>query len=85
MSKLSRPTNPSGDQSGVVALWRDALTGTREIACPSEYDGIVLNITAEYHEEWTADGRGDEKNSGYPVLSGYHLIKSPRTEEEQPR
>jgi hypothetical protein len=38
---------------------------------------VVLNITAEYHEEWTADGRGDGINSGYPVLSGYHLIRRP--------
>lgn len=58
-------------------LWRDARSGTHEIACPADYEGIVLNVTAEYHEEWTADGRGDGKNSGYPVLSGYHLIKRP--------
>ncbi len=77
MSKLSRPSDPAKDRSGVVALWRDAKTGTTEISCPSGNDAIVLNITAEYHEEWTADGRGDGKNSGYPVLSGYHWIKSP--------
>jgi hypothetical protein len=74
MSKLSRPKDPSKDRSGVVALWRDAKTGTTEISLPDKQDAIVLNITVEYHEEWTADGRGDGKNSGYPVLSGYHLI-----------
>ena len=77
MSKLSRPQDPSKDRSDTVVLWRDARSGTHEIACPTGNDGIVLNITAEYHEEWTADGRGDGKNSGYPVLSGYHLIKRP--------
>jgi hypothetical protein len=77
MSKLSRSTDASKDRSDVVALWRDARIGTREIACPVGFDAIVLNVTAEYHQEWTADGRGDGKNSGYPVLSGYHLIKSP--------
>ena len=76
MSKLSRSIDASKDRSDVVALWRDAISGTREIACPGGSDGIVLNVTAEYHQEWTADGRGDGKNSGYPVLSGYHLIKS---------
>jgi hypothetical protein len=77
MSKLSRPQDPSRDRSNTVALWRDARSGTHEISCPIDHDGIVLNVTAEYHEEWTADGRGDGKNSGYPVLSGYHLIKRP--------
>ena len=81
MSRLSRPLDPSKDRSGVVALWRDAKTGTVEISLPDKYDAIVLNITVEYHEEWTADGRGDGKSSGYPVLSGYHLINgSKRTE-----
>jgi hypothetical protein len=77
MSKLSRPQDPSKDRSNTVVLWRDARSGTHEIACPTDSEGIVLNVTAEYHEEWTADGRGDGKNSGYPVLSGYHLIKRP--------
>lgn len=77
MSKLSRPEDPSKDRSDTVVLWRDARSGTWEISCPSGNDGIVLNVTAEYHEEWTADGRGDGKSSGYPVLSGYHLIKRP--------
>ena len=75
MSKLSRPQDLSKDKSDTVVLWRDARSGTHEIPCPSGNDGIVLNVTAEYHEEWTADGRGDRKTSGYPVLSGYHLIK----------
>lgn len=77
MSKLSKPSDPAKDKSTTVALWRDARSGTHEIVCPADNEGIVLNITAEYHEEWTADGRGDGKNSGYPVLSGYHLIKRP--------
>jgi len=81
MSRLSRPQDPSRDRSGVVALWRDAKTGTTEISLPDKYDAIVLNITVEYYEEWTADGRGDGKSSGYPVLSGYHLIsRSKQTE-----
>ena len=81
MSTLSRPQDPSKDRSNTVVLWRDARSGTHEIACPTGNDGIVLNVTAEYHEEWTADGRGDGKISGYPVLSGYHLIKRPSSPE----
>jgi hypothetical protein len=74
MSRLSRPGDGTKDRSGVVALWRDPKTGAKELEIQPDTDGLVLNLTAEYDEEWTADGRGDGKNSGYPVLSGYHLI-----------
>jgi hypothetical protein len=74
MSRLSRPLDGAKDRSGVIALWRDPKTGAREIEVDHETDGLVLNLTAEYDEEWTADGRRDNVSSGYPVLSGYHLI-----------
>ncbi len=75
MSRLSRPVNGTSRRSEVVALWRDPKTGARELEIDEYTDGLVLNITAEYDEEWTADGRGDGKSSGYPILSGYHQIK----------
>jgi len=78
MSHLSRPAYGTKDRSGVVALWRDPKTGARELEIQPDTDGLVLNLTAEYDEEWTADGRGDGKTSGYPVLSGYHLITVPK-------
>lgn len=77
MAKLSKSGDPAKDRPDVIAFWRDAKTGSTEIVCPKDATAVVLNITAEYHEEWTADGRGDGINSGYPVLSGYHLIKRP--------
>lgn len=77
MSTLSKPIDSSKDRSGTIALWRDAKTGTTEIFCPSSADGVVLTVTAEYHKEWTADGRTDSKG-GYPVLSGHHPIELKR-------
>lgn len=73
MSELSKTQNEK-DRSGVVALWRDPQTGTQEIELTKEASAIVLNITVEYHEEWTADGRGDRNSSGYPILAGHHQI-----------
>jgi hypothetical protein len=67
----------------VVALWRDAKTGAKELEINPDTDGLVLNLTADYDEEWTADGRGDGKNSGYPVLSGYHLIQVPKQQRKR--
>jgi hypothetical protein len=77
MSRLSKPRTDSKDRSGVVALWRDAKTETKELDLPLGAAGLLLNLSAEYHEEWTADGRGDGLTSGYPVLTGTHPIWLP--------
>jgi hypothetical protein len=73
MSRLSKTRNEK-DRSDVVALWRDPKTGTQELELSKEADGIVLTITVEYGEEWTADGRGDKGTSGFPILAGHHMI-----------
>lgn len=73
MSRLCK-TRTERDRSDVVALWRDPQTGTHEIELPKDGDAIVLNITVEYQEEWTADGRGDKEASGCPILAGHHQI-----------
>lgn len=83
MSRLSRPSDGAKDRSGVVALWRDAKRGAKELEINANADGLILNLTAEYDEEWTADGRGDGKKSGYPVLSGYHLITVPKQHSQR--
>jgi hypothetical protein len=71
MSALSRPNGIP--PSRVVALWKDAKTGSAcEIALPHGADGVVLTLSAEFHEEWTADGRSDGGATGYPVLTGIH-------------
>lgn len=74
MSRLSKPADGTKSRSGVIALWRDPKTGAKEIEIGPEADALILNITAEYDQEWTADGRGDGNKSGYPVLSGYHQM-----------
>lgn len=74
MSRLSRPQEGE-NRSNVVALWKDARTGkAKELQLPEQADALVLNVTVEYGEEWTADGRGDLGASGYPILAGHHPI-----------
>lgn len=75
MSRLSKPFGKA-DRSSVIALWRDAVNGTREIELPPRADAVVLNLSVEYKEEWTADGRGDGCASGYPLLTGVHPISA---------
>ncbi len=73
MSELSTPA--TGERrSSVVALWRDAMGRSKEIDLPTNADALLLNLSVEYHEEWTADGRGDGGSSGYPILAGVHPI-----------
>lgn len=74
MARLSRAMPGSQDRSGTVAMWRDPLTGTRELDLPRDASALVLNLTVKYEREWTADGRDDGRWSGYPILAGYHSI-----------
>lgn len=65
----------SNDRSRTVALWRDAgAAEAMELEIPDTARAAVLTIAVEYKEEWTADGRGDERSSGYPMFAGFHLI-----------
>jgi hypothetical protein len=74
MAKLSRPTNCEL-KPRVVALWKDARSRTPiEIEMPEGTSAVVLNLTEERINEFTADGRDDDAASGYPVLSGVHFI-----------
>jgi hypothetical protein len=73
MSKLSRPVS-GASRSRVVALWKDAKTGPREIEIDEGSHGVVLSLSMQNIEEWSADGRSDEGGSVYPVLSGVRSI-----------
>lgn len=74
MARLSRPSDGKISKSDVVALWRDARTGTKEIPLPENSSGLVLHLSVDYDTEWTADGRGDGNWSAYPTLSSVHGI-----------
>ena len=73
MVQLSRP--PGKEPSRVVALWKDALNPSAvQIELPRDHQGIVLSLSVKYVEEFSADGRSDGGNAGYPVLSGIHPV-----------
>jgi hypothetical protein len=75
MSKLSRPLDGSSSRSRVVALWKDARNPSSiEIELPDKCEAMVLSLSMEYREEWTADGRSDYGGAGYPTLSGIHGV-----------
>jgi hypothetical protein len=76
MAELSRP--PGKDPSRVVGLWKDALRAEPvEIVLPKDHQAVVLSLSVRYREEFTADGRSDHGNTGFPTLSGQHAIALP--------
>jgi len=79
MSKLSRPREGATRQR-IVGLWKDARSGGPvEIALDDGHDGVVLSLSMRYIEEWSADGRSDNGNAAYPILSGVHCLKAQAT------
>jgi hypothetical protein len=72
MTNLSRP--PGRPVSRVVAMWKDPTTPAREIELPAGASGLVLSVTRDYREEWTADGRPDDGAAAYLRLGGVHPI-----------
>lgn len=74
---MSRRSEPSTDNPGqpdkrhTVALWRDAHFGEREIAVADpEHDACVLSLVCKMDEEFTIDGRSDNRMAHFPVYAG---------------
>lgn len=74
MIRLSNTSSGLGN-SAAVALWRDPLTGIREITMPDDAKGLVLTLANRYVEQWTADGRSDGGLTGTVTLAGVHPIR----------
>jgi hypothetical protein len=74
MAALSRPPNVPL-RPRLIALWKDAKSAAPvEIELPPGAAGCVLSLTVQWDEEWTADGRGDNRTTGYVILAGTHPI-----------
>jgi hypothetical protein len=74
MAELCRPFDKQ-TPCRTVALWKDARGGgSVQIELPKGKDALVLNLSVEFVEEWTADGRSDGGSAGFPVLSGIHSV-----------
>lgn len=66
--KKKKPANP------VVALWKDAKNPAVPIELKPDSVGVVLELRREFHEEWSADGRGDGKTTAYLLCNGYKQV-----------
>lgn len=58
-----------------IALWKDALSREpKEIILGSQSEAVVLTLSREWAEEWSADGRSDGGKTGHLRLSGVHQV-----------
>jgi hypothetical protein len=82
MSEISRPQS-GPRRSRVVAMWKDAFSGATEIELPDGYDAVAVSLSIRYREEYAADGRGDDGNAAFPILSGVHPIRDPKATRQR--
>jgi hypothetical protein len=76
MSRRTRAAHRGSDRSGVIALWRDFIYGTREIELEEGHDACVLSLVNRSKVEFTADGRGDDGQAHFPVFAGSYSFNS---------
>jgi hypothetical protein len=75
MCKRSRPAHaPRSEPSTIIAMWKDKLYGSKEIALDKGSVGCVLSLSCKVLEEFTADGRSDHKATEVPVFSGIFQV-----------
>lgn len=58
------------EPSRVIALWKDASRGARELELPPGASALLITLCAEYVTEWTADGRHDGGAAARLILVG---------------
>lgn len=74
MSELSRPAQ-GASRSRVIALWKDHGGTSTELDLPAGCGRIVVSLSFQYEEEWSADGRSDGCEAVFPTLSGVRGIR----------
>ncbi len=78
MSARSKPREEgAADKRHVVALWRDAFTGDREIALEPGDDACVLSLVCRSKPEYSLDGHQDA-HTFYPTFAGAYSFNSRR-------
>ena len=87
MSRRSKPRQEEAavpDKSNVIALWRDAIYGEREIELAAGHDACVLSLVCKSTREYTLDDRADAEQSHFPVFAGSYSFDSKTSESVQP-
>lgn len=67
-SRRSGRTAHQEPPSRSIALWKDGKSETREIELAPDCGGVILTLARRYENEFTADGRDDDKATAYLML-----------------
>jgi hypothetical protein len=70
---VRRSVPPGGTPSNVVAMWKDALGGGRELSLQGDASALLITLSARWNVEWAADGRTDH-NAAQLVLSSVESL-----------
>lgn len=54
-----------------IALWRDACSEPHEIRIGPSDTACILSLACQSQEEFTADGRGDNRQAHHPIYAGH--------------
>ena len=83
MARRSRPRG--GRPSTVVALWKDAARGTREIALEGDAQGILLSASADRAMRRSTDGRRPIENGSELFDVSIHQVRAAATGSGPPK
>lgn len=86
LRSLERPLDPLAPRHSTrgrsVALWKDQISGARELSLGDGHHGVVLGLSATLSEEYSADGRGDGGAASLFVLRQVQLLGSAASEND---
>ncbi|NVB36254.1 hypothetical protein G6O69_00320 [Pseudenhygromyxa sp. WMMC2535] len=84
LGMATRSVPPGMTARRTVALWKDPVEGAHEIELDPSADAVMLNVAAEFVEEFTADGRSDGGAAVRLVLNAVHQLQAPRAPARGP-
>ena len=62
-SKKLEPGTRAEESSRTIALWKDHVMGWHPVELPQGCEAVMLTISSDFKEEYTADGRGDHQSA----------------------
>jgi len=84
VSKAKRLEPGAADEpSRTFALWKDHVTGWQSIDLPEGCEAVLMTISADFREEFTADSRGDHQSAATFKYEGKRGFKLPEVTEEK--
>jgi hypothetical protein len=76
LGMVQRSRGPEGPRSRIVALWKDQLTGARELSLPENHHALLLSLCTNDETEWTYDGRDEGTTTGVLTFGSVEPLRT---------